>query len=248
MLSAILIRLVLTGFQGYLVQKLGQKITAAIREDLFNHVTSLAVRFFDRTPVGKLITRLTSDVEVLGDVFSTGAIGIVSNLFSMLVIVGLMFSIQWQLACLLLLILLPITLVIIYFQQQYRQANYKAREELSILNSQLQENIVGINVVQLFRREKFNAELFRKTNKRYTKQVDKTIFYDSAVSATLEWISLDCYCRCSVDRWLVTFRKKSHFWYIICIYFICPAIIRSFEEVCRKIYCHSIWVSPPLNA
>lgn len=189
-LGAMIIRLSLTGIQGYLVQKLGQKITAAIREDLFHHVTSLAVRFFDRTPVGKLITRLTSDVESLGDVFATGAIGIVSDLFSMVVIIGLMFSLQWQLAGLLLLILLPITWVIIYFQQQYRKANYKAREELSKLNSQLQENIVGINVVQLFRREQFNAELFRATNNQYVKELDYTIWYDSAVSATLEWISL----------------------------------------------------------
>ncbi|MEH2192147.1 MAG: ABC transporter ATP-binding protein [Nostoc sp.] len=187
---AIAIRLLLTGYQGYLVQKLGQQITAAIRQDLFQHVTSLAVRFFDRTPVGKLITRITSDVEVLGDVFSTGAIGIVSNIFSMLVILGLMLSIQWQLTCLLLLMLLPVTWLIVYIQQQYRKANYKGREELSILNSQLQENVVGINVVQLFRREKFNAELFRATNSRYTQQMDQTIFYDSFISATLEWIGL----------------------------------------------------------
>ncbi|MDM9379984.1 ABC transporter ATP-binding protein [Chlorogloeopsis sp. ULAP01] len=184
------IRLIFTGFQGYLVQKIGQKITAEIRQDLFKHVTSLAVRFFDRTPVGKLITRLTSDVEVLGDVFSTGAVGIVSDLFSMLVILGFMFSIRWELALLLLAMLIPVSALIIYFQQQYRSANYKAREELSTLNSQLQENIVGINVVQLFRREKFNAELFRKTNQRYVKEVDKTIFNESAVSATLEWVSL----------------------------------------------------------
>ncbi|BCX09249.1 MAG: ABC transporter ATP-binding protein [Fischerella sp.] len=186
----VIIRLIFTGFQGYLVQKVGQQITADIRQDLFHHVTSLAVRFFDRTPVGKLITRLTSDVEVLGDVFATGAIGIVSDLFSMVMIVGFMFSIQWQLALLLLVMLIPVSALIIYFQQQYRKANYKAREELSILNSQLQENIVGINVVQLFRREKFNAELFRKTNTRYIKEVDKTIFHDTAVSATLEWVSL----------------------------------------------------------
>lgn len=190
LLVAIIIRLILTGYQGYLVQKLGQNITAVIREDLFHHVTSLSVRFFDRTPVGKLITRLTSDVEALGDVFSTGAVGIVSDLFSMLVIIGLMFSLQWELASLLLVILLPISLVIVYLQKQYRQANYKAREELSMLNSQLQENILGINIVQLFRREKFNGQLFRKTNERYKHQIDRTIFYDSAVSAILEWISL----------------------------------------------------------
>ncbi|MBG1267395.1 ABC transporter ATP-binding protein [Nostoc sp. WHI] len=190
LLVAIAIRLVLTGYQGYVVQKLGQEITAAIRQDLFQHVTSLAVRFFDRTPVGKLITRITSDVEVLGDVFSTGAIGIVSNLFSMLVLLSLMVSIEWQLTCLLLVMLVPVTWLIVYIQQQYRKANYKGREELSILNSQLQENVVGINVVQLFRREKFNAELFRATNNHYTQQMDQTIFYDSFISATLEWIGL----------------------------------------------------------
>jgi ATP-binding cassette subfamily B multidrug efflux pump len=190
LLITVLIQLSLQGLQGYLVQKVGQKITAAIRQDLFNHVTSLAVRFFDRTPVGKLITRLTSDVEVLGDVFSTGAIGIVADLFSMLVIAAFMFSIQWQLAILLLLMVVPIAALIIYFQQQYRKANYKAREELSVLNSQLQENITGINVVQLFRREKFNSQLFRKTNVGYVTEVDRTIFFDSSVSATLEWIAL----------------------------------------------------------
>ncbi len=190
LLITVSIRLLFTGFQGYLVQKVGQEITAGIRQDLFRHVTSLAVRFFDRTPVGKLITRLTSDVEVLGDVFATGAIGIVADLFSMVVILGFMFYLQWQLALLLLLMLIPISGLIIYFQKQYRQSNYKAREELSNLNSQLQENIIGISVVQLFRREKFNAGLFRNTNKRYVKQVDTTIFYDSAVSATLEWVAL----------------------------------------------------------
>lgn len=190
LLLTVVIRLIFTGVQGYLVQKVGQQITADIRNDLFDHVTSLAVRFFDRTPVGKLITRLTSDVEALGDVFTTGAIGIVSDLFSMLVIAVTMFALQWQLALMLVLMLFPVTGLIIYFQQQYRKANYKAREELSALNSTLQENIVGINVVQLFRREQFNAQLFRSTNQKYIREVDKTIFHDSAVSATLEWVAL----------------------------------------------------------
>jgi ATP-binding cassette subfamily B protein len=86
--------------------------------------------------------------------------------------------------------LIPVTGLIIYFQQQYRLANYQVREELSKLNSMFQENVVGVNIVQLFRRERFNSELFRQVNRRYLKSVDKTIFHDSAVSATLEWISL----------------------------------------------------------
>ncbi|MCT7951739.1 ABC transporter ATP-binding protein/permease [Ancylothrix sp. C2] len=184
------IRLGLESTQSFLVQKVGQRITADIRNDLFDHVTSLAVRFFDRTPVGRLITRLTSDVEALGEVFSTGAIGIVSDLFSIVVILITMFLLKWQLALMLLLMLVPVAAVVIYFQQQYRKANYEAREELSALNSNLQENITGIGVVQLFRRENFNSELFRTINQRYIEEVDKTIFHDSAVSATLEWIAL----------------------------------------------------------
>ncbi|HEY9829831.1 MAG TPA: ABC transporter ATP-binding protein [Stenomitos sp.] len=189
LLLTIVIRLVFVAVQGFLVVKLGQQMTAWIREDLFDHVTALAVRFFDRTPVGRLITRLTSDVEALGDVFSTGAIGIIGDVLSILVIAITMFFLQWQLALMLVLMLVPVTGLIIYFQQEYRKANYKAREELSALNSMLQENISGINIVQLFRREQFNAEVFREVNNRYIKEVDKTIFHDSAVSATLEWIS-----------------------------------------------------------
>jgi len=190
LLLTIMIRLMFVAVQGFLVVKVGQQITAWIREDLFDHVTSLAARFFDRTPVGRLITRLTSDVEALGDVFSTGAIGIIGDILSMLVIATTMFFLQWQLALMLVLMLLPVTGLIIYFQHEYRKANYKAREELSVLNSILGENITGINIVQLFRRERFNSEMFREVNQRYITQIDKTIFHDSAVSATLEWISL----------------------------------------------------------
>lgn len=187
---SIIIRLICSVFQKFLEENLGQQIIAGIRNDLFDHITSLAVRFFDRTPVGKLITRITSDVEALGLVFSSGAIGILNDLFSMLVIAIFMFSLQWQLALILILMLFPVTGLIVYFQQQYRKANYTAREELSTLNSMLQENIAGINIVQLFRREQVNAEMFRAVNQRYVAEVDKTIFHDSAVSATLEWISL----------------------------------------------------------
>ncbi|MEO1391757.1 MAG: ABC transporter ATP-binding protein [Cyanobacteria bacterium J06634_5] len=190
LLMAIAVRLALDGWQSYQIQKVGQNITASIRSDLFEHVTDLSMGFFDRTPVGKLITRLTSDVNALGDVFATGAIGIISDLFLILVLMGTMIQQEWRLGLMLIAMLLPVTALIIYFQQQYRKANYKAREELSTLNSDLQENISGINVVQLFRRERFNAELFRTVNTRYVEALDKTIFYDSAVSATLEWIAL----------------------------------------------------------
>ena len=190
LLLTVVIRLMFSSLQGYLVQKIGQEITAAVREDLFFHVTSLASSFFDRTPVGKLVTRITSDVEALGDVFASGAIGVVSDFVSIIAIIVTMYLMDWRLASMLVLMLIPVTGLIIYFQRRYRQANYRAREELSKLNSMLQENIAGINIVQLFRREQYNAEMFRSINTRYRQEIDQTIFHDSAVSATLEWISL----------------------------------------------------------
>ena len=190
LIATIVVRLVFVAIQGFLVQKLGQEITAGLREDLFVHLSSLSTAFFDRTPVGKLVTRITNDVEALGDVFATGAIGIVSDFIYILVMLVAIFLKKWQLALMLLSMLIPVTALIIYFQQQYRKANYRAREELSKLNSMLQENLAGINIVQIFRRQRYNFELFRSLNHRYRLAIDKTIFHDSAVSATLEWISL----------------------------------------------------------
>lgn len=190
LLFTFLIRFTVQAWQGYLVQVVGQQMTADIRNHLFTHLTSLAMGFFDRTPVGRLITRMTNDVEALGEVFSTGAIGIISDLFSMVAIALAMFFLQSQLAVLLIFLLIPTTGLIIYFQHRFRLANFRARDELSALNSMFQENILGIGIVQLFRREQFNQALFRHVNQKYVREVDATIFYDSAVSATLEWIAL----------------------------------------------------------
>jgi ATP-binding cassette, subfamily B, multidrug efflux pump len=204
-LATLLTRLVLDATQSYLVQMIGQRVTAAIRNDVFDYVTSLAVRFFDRTPVGKLITRLTSDIDSLGEVFSTGAIGIIGDFISIMIMTVLMFAIQWQLALLLIAMLIPMTALIIYFQKQFRISNYAAREELSSLNGMLQENINGIGVVQLFRRETLNSDSFRTKNLEYITAVDQTIFYDSAVSASLEWISLVAIAGVlCVGAWLIT--------------------------------------------
>jgi ATP-binding cassette, subfamily B, multidrug efflux pump len=189
LLGVLLARFVLETVQNYLVQTFGQRTTAEIRQDLFNHVTSLAIRFFERTPVGKLITRLTSDVDALGEAFSTGAVGILNDLVSIVVMLIFLANSQALLTALLLAFLLPMAFSTIYFQKRYRIANYKVREELSSLNSMLQENINGIGVVQLFRRETVNSQMFRENNLSYINKVDDTIFYDSIISASLEWIS-----------------------------------------------------------
>ena len=190
MFGAVLLRLMLQGSQTFLVQSLGQRLTARLRVDLFRHALDLSLRFHDRTPVGKLLTRLTSDVDALAEVFGSGAIGVLADLVTLVVIASLMLSIEWRLGLLLLALQLPLTLTVIVLQQRYRRANYRVREELSQLNADLQENLQGLEVVQMFRRERHNSERFGETSGRYRQAVNGTIFYDSTISALLEWVAL----------------------------------------------------------
>ena len=190
LLVAVLLRLALQGTQSFNVQVVGQRLTARIRADLFRHALGLSLRFHDRTPVGKLLTRLTSDVDALAEVFGSGAVGVLADLVSLLVIAITMVVIEWRLGLLLLVIQIPITAGILWLQSRYRRANYRVREELGQLNADLQENLQGLEVVQMFRREAVNSARFAQTTALYRDAVTGTIFYDSAISAFIEWVAL----------------------------------------------------------
>ena len=190
LLCAVLLRLGLQGIQTFNVQAVGQRLTARIRDDLFGHAMALSLRFHDRTPVGKLLTRLTSDVDALAEVFGSGAVGVLGDLVTLIVIAATMVTIEWRLGLLLLVAQVPVTLGIIWLQGRYRKANYRVREELSQLNADLQENLQGLEVVQMFRRERRNSERFATTTGAYRRAVTGTILYDSAISAFIEWVAL----------------------------------------------------------
>ncbi len=186
----VLFRLGLQGFQSYNIQSVGQRLTARIRNDLFSHSMSLSLRFHDKMPVGKLLTRLTSDVDALSEVFGSGAVGVLADFVSLIVISITMILIEWRLGILLLIIQIPVTLFILWLQKCYRKQNYKVREELSQLNANFQENLQGLEVVQMFRRQALNGQNFFETGTNYKNAVNGTIFYDSSISAFIEWISL----------------------------------------------------------
>ena len=186
----VLLRLGLQGFQSYNIQSVGQRLTARIRNDLFAHSMSLSLRFHDKMPVGKLLTRLTSDVDALSEVFGSGAVGVLADFVSLVVISITMILIEWRLGLLLLIVQIPVTLFILWLQKRYRKQNYKVREELSQLNANFQENLQGLEVVQMFRRQSLNGQNFFKTGTNYKHAVNGTIFYDSSISAFIEWVSL----------------------------------------------------------
>ena len=190
LLGAVMLRLGLQGIQTFNVQAVGQRITARIRDDLFAHAMALSLRFHDRTPVGKLLTRLTSDVDALAEVFGSGAVGVLADLVTLLVIAVTMISIEWRLGLLLLVSQVPVVLGILWLQGRFRKANYRVREELSQLNADLQENLQGLEVVQMFRREATNSARFSQVTAAYREAVNGTILFDSAISAFIEWVAL----------------------------------------------------------
>jgi len=191
LLLAVMLRLGLQGIQTFNVQAVGQRLTARIRNDLFAHAMALSLRFHDRTPVGKLLTRLTSDVDALAEVFGSGAVGVLADLVTLLVIAVTMVSIEWRLGLLLLVSQVPVVFGILWLQGRYRKANYRVREELSQLNADLQENLQGLEVVQMFRREATNSARFAQVTDAYREAVTGTILYESSISALIEWVALN---------------------------------------------------------
>ncbi|WP_320674366.1 ABC transporter ATP-binding protein [Prochlorococcus sp. MIT 1341] len=187
---SVVLRLLLQGYQTFHIQSVGQRLTARIRDELFSHSMALSLRFHERMPVGKLLTRLTSDVDALAEVFGSGAVGVLADLVSLIVIAVTMILIDWRLGSLLLFTQVPVVWMIIWLQRRYRKANYRVREELSQLNANFQENLQGLEVVQMFRREVVNGKQFLHTGNAYRNAVNGTIFYDSSISAFIEWVAL----------------------------------------------------------
>ncbi len=205
LLVSVLLRLALQGYQSYNIQRVGQRLTARIRDDLFSHAMRLSLKYHDSMPVGKLLTRLTSDVDALSEVFGSGAVGVIADAVSLLVIAITMLLIDLRLGLLLLITQIPVIRLILWLQKKYRKANYQVREELSQLNADFQENLQGIEVVQMFRRESTNGKIFNRTGMAYRRAVNGTIFYDSSISAFVEWISLSVVALVIViGGWLVS--------------------------------------------
>ncbi len=196
--------LALQGLLSYTVQSVGQMITARIRSDLFDHALGLDLGFHVRTPVGLLLTRLTNDVEAVADMFGNGAIGVLAELVSLLVSGAAMVLVDWRLGLLLLLTLMPVTWIVIHLQTRYRRANYRVREELGALNADLQENLQGLEVVQMFRRQARNSARTAANVARYRRFTMTTIALDATISSLLEWVSIAAIALViSLGGWLV---------------------------------------------
>lgn len=189
-LAAIILNFFIQVFQFWYVNSIGQNLVADIREKLFIHIENLSLSYFDKTPVGRTVSRLTSDVEQLAESFSFGLILIILDFFNILGILAFMFYLNWQLSIVVFTFLVPIYFFSVHYQNRFREASLMARKELSKLNSFLQQNVVGISVVQVLNSVGKSIEKFAKNNQKYFKANDESIRADSQLSAIIEFISL----------------------------------------------------------
>jgi ATP-binding cassette, subfamily B, multidrug efflux pump len=168
---------------------LGQQVIKDLRVKLFQHISGLRLKYFDNTPIGRLVTRNISDVETLSDVFSEGFAGIVADTLQLIFIVGVMIFIDWRLA-LISLSTLPILLISTYiFKEKIKVTFNEVRTAVSNLNAFLQEHITGMSIVQIFNSEKKEMEKFRQINREHRKANVRSVFYYAVYFPISEIIS-----------------------------------------------------------
>lgn len=173
----------------YLSGWMGQQVIRDIRTALYKHLVSLRLRFFDKTPIGRLVTRTISDVETLADVFSEGLAAMVSDLLQLIFILSFMFYQDWRLA-LLSLATLPMLLISTYiFKEKIKVAFNDVRNAVANLNTFVQEHITGMNVVQIFASEKREYEKFKAINEEHKQANLRSVLYYSIYFPVAEIIA-----------------------------------------------------------
>ncbi|MDE0472767.1 MAG: ABC transporter ATP-binding protein [Ekhidna sp.] len=177
LVSLLLIQAVVQYLHTYYSGWLGQNIIKDIRIRLFKHTQSLKLKFFDKTPIGRLVTRNVSDIETLAEVFSTGIAGIVADILQITVILVFMLSMNWKLT-LVSLSLLPLLILATYiFKEKIKVAFNEVRAAVSNLNSFVQEHITGMNIVQIFNSEEREMGKFKEINKEHRKANINSVLY-----------------------------------------------------------------------
>ncbi|HMN48893.1 MAG TPA: ABC transporter ATP-binding protein [Ignavibacteriaceae bacterium] len=187
--GSLLLQAVVQYFLTYYTQYLGQKTLYDIRMQIFEHTQKLALKFFDKTPIGRIVTRATNDVESLSELFSSGIIMVFSDVFIIIWILVFMFSMDFSLS----LVTLSVLPVLIYgtflFRKKVRESYRDVRFHLARLNSYMQEHVTGMSVVQIFRKEKDEFKKFSGINADHRDANIRSIFYYAIFFPSVELLS-----------------------------------------------------------
>ncbi|KAB1064840.1 ABC transporter ATP-binding protein [Salibacter halophilus] len=175
--------------QTYMANKVGQSVIKDLRNETYDKIVNFKLKYFDRTPIGRLVTRAVSDIETISEIFSQGILIIVGDILKLVVVIGFMFYIDWRLT---LFSLVPIPLLIIatnIFKNYIKAAFQDVRNAVSNLNSFVQEHITGMNIVQIFNQEKREHKRFSDINKEHMKAHIRTVWANSIFFPVVEILS-----------------------------------------------------------
>jgi len=186
LIGAAAIEAVLGFVNAYFTQWIGQSAIYDVRVRVYRHIQRQSLSFFDRTPIGRLITRTTSDVESLSDVLSAGIVVIMGDLFRLIFITAFMFSLDWMLAIVTLAVMPLMLWVTFWFKRNVRTQYRQVRKQVARLNSFLQEHVTGMRIVQLFGREREEMNRFIRINDLHRTAYLKTVFFHA-----LFWPAVD---------------------------------------------------------
>jgi ATP-binding cassette subfamily B protein len=189
MLGILLLETVVQYYQSYLSGWMGQTVIRDIRVQLFAHLSRFKLQYFDRTPIGTLVTRVINDMETLADIFTDGLFSIIGDLMKLVVVLGVMLYIDWQLA---LISLIPVPFLILatwMFKNGIRKTFQEVRNEVANLNAFTQEHITGMSIIQAFHREAIELEKFKEINRRHRKAHIRSVWYYSVFFPVVEILS-----------------------------------------------------------
>ncbi len=189
LLGSLILQSVIQYFLTYYTQFMGQKIIYDLRVKLFSHVQKLALKYFDRTPIGRLVTRTTNDIESLSELFASGIVMVFSDIFIILWILIFMFAMSWDLSLVTLSVLPALIYATFLFRKKVRESYRDVRFHLARLNSYLQERITGMSVVQIFNKEDDEIKKFSGINADHRDANIKSIFYYAVFFPTVEFLS-----------------------------------------------------------
>ncbi|MGQ2984676.1 ABC transporter ATP-binding protein [Flavobacterium sp.] len=173
----------------YWANWLGQDIVKDIREKLFGHITSFRMKFFDNEAVGRLVTRTVFDIESIAKIFSQGLFMIISDVLKMIVVLGVMFYMNWKLTIVVMLAMPILVVATRIFQKKMKGAFEEVRAQVANLNTFVQERLTGMKIVQLFNREEIEYEKFKQINKKHNDAWQKNILYNSIFFPIADTIS-----------------------------------------------------------
>ncbi|GBD89436.1 putative ABC transporter ATP-binding protein [bacterium BMS3Abin04] len=173
----------------YFTQLMGQKIIFDLRVEVFSHVQKLALKFFDKTPIGRIVTRVTNDIEALNELFASGIVMVFSDVFIIVWIFIFMFSMSFDLALITIAVLPILIYATFLFRKKVRDIYRDVRFYLARLNSYMQEHITGISIIQLFNKQKSEISNFEKINADHKKANIDSIFYYAVFFPTVEILS-----------------------------------------------------------